>query len=402
MRRRRLPPLALAAGLSVFLLGTTGCGGDGASISAASQRTTPRPKPATECTRTLRAGLDLTRAISRAPGGAVICLGGGSWSFDLDRVDKNEAVTVRSAAGARARIEHSLLTDSSNIRFQRLEFTGGVEMIGGTSHIDFLGNELTGRFGIRANGELESAGTRVTHVRIVGNAIHDVDYTGSQGTADGYGITAVNGVAHFTIADNTIESVAADYIQSASPVDFEVVGNTLLGPTLVGGHPQEHQDLWQIFGGGRNITFADNVARNTGTHESLLFQEGEFTDVVVENNLFDHDSRGYTCQLYQSAGLIFRYNTIVGSHWGCLLRDDPSLPPGSGYQVDHNVFADTEAGADFSTEGRAGDWGRYGYNVSTDRSASGPRSVRNWNPSWLSRASYLPRGLPFRAGYRAP
>ncbi len=196
--------------------------------------------------------------------------------------------------------------------------------------------------------------------------------------------------------------MAADYIQSASPVDFTVDGNTFLGPTLVDSHPQEHQDLWQIFGGGKNITFSDNVARNTGTHESLLFQEGSFSNVVVVNNLFDHDSRGYTCQIYQSTGLVFRDNTVVGSYWGCLFRDDPSGAPGSGYQIDHNVFADTEAGADLSAEGRAAGWGTYDYNVSSDSSADEPNSVRNWTPSWQDTVSYLPLGLPFTAGYRVP
>ena len=64
--------------------------------------------------------------------------------------------------------------------------------------------------------------------------------------------------------------------------------------------------------------------------------------MVIENNLFDHDSRGYTCQIYQSTGLVFRHNTIVGSRWGCLFRDLSSATPGSGYQVDHNVFVGTD------------------------------------------------------------
>jgi hypothetical protein len=121
---------------------------------------------------------------------------------------------------------------------------------------------------------------------------------------------------------------------------------------------------------------------------------------VIENNLFDHDSRGYTCQLYQSTGLVFRGNTVVGSHWGCLFRDLASGPPGSEYEVDHNIFAGTEAGADISEEDRAGGWGTYDYNVSSDSSAEGLNSVRNWSPSWLDTTSYMPQGLAFSAGYR--
>jgi hypothetical protein len=352
------------------------------------------------CSQTLAPGANLSSAISGAAAGTVICLDGGSWSFNLSSVNKSDYVTVQSSGDQVASLSYSILNNSRFLRFRDLKFTGGAEMIGASNHIEFLDNEFTGRFGIRANGDEASRGTNVTDVLIEGNYLHDLDYTGSQGPGDGYGITAVNGVERFTIAGNTIKSVAADYLQSASPVDFTVIGNTLLGPSLVGSHPQEHQDLWQIFGGGTNVTYSNNVARNTGTHESLLFQEGAFRNVVIENNLFDHDSRGYTCQLYQSTGLIFRNNTIIRSHWGCLFRDLASSGAGSGYQVDHNVFAETEASVDVSTEGRAGSWGTYDYNVSEDGSAGGSHSVRNWSPSWSDTTNYGPLGLPFAAGYR--
>jgi hypothetical protein len=352
------------------------------------------------CSQTLAPGANLSSAISGAAAGSVICLDGGSWSFNLSGVSKSDYVTVQSSGDQVASLSYSILNNSRFLRFRDLRFTGGAEMIGASNHIEFLDNELSGRFGIRANGDEASRGTNVTDVLIEGNYLHDLDYTGSQGPADGYGITAVNGVERFTIAGNTIKSVAADYLQSASPVDFAVVDNTFLGPSLVSGHPQEHQDLWQIFGGGTNVTYSNNVARNTGTHESLLFQEGAFKNVKIENNLFDHDSRGYTCQLYQSTGLIFRNNTIVRSHWGCLFRDLASSGAGSGYQVDHNVFAETEASVDISTEGRAGSWGTYDYNVSEDGSAGGSHSVRNWSPSWSDTTNYGPLGLPFAAGYR--
>jgi hypothetical protein len=129
-----------------------------------------------------------------------------------------------------------------------------------------------------------------------------------------------------------------------------------------------------------------------------------FHNVVVENNLFDHDSRGYTCQILQSQGLVFRNNTIVGSHWGCIFRDLPapagSNQPGSGYEVDHNIFVGTKEGGAIATEGRAGSWGTYDYNVSDDGSAGGAHSVRNWTPTWSETTNYIPSGLPLAAGYR--
>jgi Right handed beta helix region len=392
---------SLGLGIHTFSVRATDGSGN-TDLSPATRGWTIDESGPGSCSQTLAPGANLSTAISNAAGGTVICLDGGSWAFNVSQASKPSPVIVRSADGTTASIGHSQITRSNNLRFHDLHFTGGVEMLGDTHHIEFHDNEFSGSFGIRANGEDASAGTAVTDVVIEGNYLHDLDYTGSQGTADGYGITVVNGVQRFVIANNTIKSVAADYIQSASPVDFTVDGNTFLGPTLVDSHPQEHQDLWQIFGGGKNVVFTDNVARNTGTHESLLFQEGSFSNVVIENNLFDHDSRGYTCQIYQSTGLVFRKNTIVGSHWGCLFRDDSGMAPGSGYQIDHNVFADTVASADLSAEGRASSWGIYDYNVSSDSSADGPNSVPNWTPSWQDTVEYEPLGLHFTAGYRAP
>jgi len=352
------------------------------------------------CTQTLSSGANLSTAISNASGGAVICLGSGSYGgVNVTKANKASMVTVKAAAGTNPSVGYSMLNQATNLRFQELKFTGGIEALGPASKLELIDNEFVGPFGFHANGQAQSNHTEVTDVKIEGNYMHDLDYTGTQGTANGYGVTASNGVSRFTIADNTIKSPASDYVQSASPNDFTVDGNTFLGPSLLGSHA-DHQDLWQIFGGGRNIRFTNNVARNTETQESLLFQEGAFSNVVVENNLFDHDSRGYTCQIYQSTGLVFRNNTIVGSHWGCLFRDLSSSSAGSGYQVDHNIFVGTQEGSDISTEGRASGWGTYDYNVSEDGSASGSHSVKNWAPSWVDTTSYVPKNLSIAAGYR--
>jgi hypothetical protein len=351
------------------------------------------------CTQTLSSGANLSTAISSASGGAVICLNSGSYSVNVTKANKSSMVTIQPAAGASPTLGYSMLNQATNLRFQDLKFTGGIEALGPASKLQFVGNEFVGPFGFHGNGQEQSNGTEVTDVLFDGNYLHDLDYSGNQGTANGYGLTASNGVSRFTVTNNTIKSTASDYLQFASPNTVTIDHNTFLGPSLLGSH-QDHQDLVQIFGGGKNVTFTNNVARNTETQESLLFQEGAFSNVVIENNLFDHDSRGYTCQLYQSSGMIFRNNTVVGSHWGCLFRDLASSAAGSGYQIDHNVFTNTAEGNDISTEGRAGSWGVYDYNVSKDGSASGSHSVRNWSPSWSDTTNYTPLGLPFAAGYR--
>ena len=392
---------SLAVGAHTFSVRATDTAGNTDATPATRSWNILDPKTLKPCTETLSGG-SLSSAISGAPAGAVLCLDGGSWSFTVSGVHKSSPVTVRPADGTTALIRHSLATKSSNLWFQGLNFTGGVELIGATDHIELLDNDFSGEFGIRANGEDASLHTAVTDVTIEGNTLHDLDFTGSEGVAGGYGMTLVNGVERFTIRDNTIESVANDYIQSASPVGFTVDGNTFLGPSLRYSHSSVHQDLWQIFGGGGDIVFTNNIARNTGTNESLLFQEGAFHNVQVENNLFVNDSDGYTCKIYQQQGFVFRDNTIVDSHWGCLFQYRTTEPAGSGYEVNHNIFVGTEDNPGISTESGVSHWGTFDYNVSDDGSADEPHSVPNWHPEWVDTTSYSPKGLPFAAGYSVP
>ncbi len=383
---------SVAVGSHTFSVkATDGAGNADASPATRSWTVQSESSGGGNCTQTLSSGANIASAISGAPAGAVICLGGGSGSVSLSGVHKSN-VTLKGPGT----LSHSLVKQSSGVRFSNLHFTGGLELIGATDDIQILDNEFSGEFGVRANGEDAHFGTDVTNVLIEGNYLHDLDFSGEEGTAGGYGMTLVNGVEHFTIRDNTIKSVGNDYIQSASPVDFTVEGNTFLGPSLRYSHANVHQDLWQIFGGGREIAFTDNVARDTGTHESLLFQTGTFNEVRVENNLFDNDSDGYTCQIYPVQGLIFRDNTIVDSHWGCLFRTEGGT--GTDYAIDHNVFVDTEENSDLSAPPSG--WGTYDYNVSSDGSAGGTHSVRNWSPSWADSVNFVPQGLPIEAGYR--
>jgi nitrous oxidase accessory protein NosD len=366
----------------------------------------PKPAP-TACTQTLAAGTNLSAALASAAPGAVLCLHGGNYpgaQIPAAATSKASYVTLKPVPGESPVVTGELaFDDARHLRLQGLAFKGGIAFAPAASHVELVGNDLTGPAGIFFFGDSRE-GEGISSVLIQDNYIHDIAYTGSQEVYRGYGIKSIGTQDGFTVKGNTIKSVAADYLQTDDANNWTVEGNTFLGPSLVGGHPQEHQDLWQVYAGGTNLKFTGNVARNTGTDQSLLFQmsypSSRFSNVVVTNNLFDHDSRGYTCQIYQSDGLVFRNNTVVGSRLGCLFRDDARFPDGSGYQVDHNVFAETDEGSDVGTEGDAGSWGAYDYNVSSDDSATGVHSVRDWTPSWASTDDYRPLGIPFAAGYR--
>ncbi len=352
-------------------------------------------------------GSDLESALADASPGSVLCLRGERYPgarIAAGATEKPGYVTLRAAPGESPVFAGELAFDGAEfLRLEGLAFREGLAFVPAASHVQVIDNDLSGPGGIFFFGDPREGG-RTEAVLIEGNDIHDIDYKGPQSTYGGYGIKSIGHQHGFTVRGNTIRSVAADYIQTDVADDWSVEGNTFLGPSRVAGHPQEHQDLWQVYASGTHMTFAGNVARHTGTGESLLFQmsypEDRFSDVTVRDNLFDHDTEGYTCQIYQAKGLVFRDNTIVGSRWGCLFHDDTGFPAGSGYAVDHNVFAETEDGSGLDVDEAVAHWGDFDYNVSSDGSVAGASSVPGWAPQWANTVDYRPLGLPFAAGYR--
>lgn len=397
-----LPVLLLAAALA-------GCGG-GDSTSATTATTVAEDKPQlAPCTTKIGPGADLAVALAKAHPGTVLCLREGKYAgAEIPAGDTDYAgfVTVQPAPGAHPAFSGEMVFEGArHLRLQGLAFRAGLAFTPEAEAVELIGNDVTGVGGIYFFGDADQGGSS-RGILIADNTIHDIDYTGPQDGFQGYGIKSV-GVQHgFVVRENTIQSVAADYIQTDVANDWTVEGNTFLGPTLVGTHPEEHQDLWQVYAGGKRMTFRDNVARHTGTAESLLFQLSypgdSFEDVTVENNLFDHDTAGFSTQIYQVDGLSFRDNTVVGSKFGSVFRRDDRYPPGSGYLVEANIVAETSAGSDYGIENGVENWGTFGGNVSSDDSAPGPVSVRNWKPEWGNTVDYPPLGLPIPAGFKPP
>ncbi len=282
------------------------------------------------------------------------------------------------------------------LRFQRLTVRGEISLVQAAHDIQLIGDDIGGSTcGVYLYARPPGA---IRNIAVEQSDIHDLDFTGAEGVCSGYGIEAVGGVDDVLIAHNTIAHVANDYIQLGGGSNWRVAHNLFLGPSLRFSHETVHQDLWQVFGGGSNLRFVDNTAHDTATQESLLFQLGTFHNVKIENNLFDHDSSGYSVQLFQIEGLTFTYNTFVGSHWGVIFRaDDPNTGPGRGYVVEHNIFGATSGGTPDVSEWRS--FGTYDYNVSQDGSASGRHSLRRWRAHWGGKAGVRPLCLPFAAGY---
>jgi hypothetical protein len=351
------------------------------------------------CSITLGPDQEVSRILSSAPTGAVICLRAGGYSaLKLTEVHPRGYVTLRSVNARSATIGGIEAQAVDHLRFESLTVRGPITIVQTAHDIQFLGDDI----GKSTCGIYMYAWSNniIQNITIEHNDIHDLDFVGPEGVCSGYAVQGVGSIEHVLVASNTIARVANDYLQLGSGSNWTVAHNLFLGPSLRNSHETVHQDLWQVFGGGSNLRFLDNIVRNTATQESLLFQLGVYHNVTIENNLFDHDSSGYSVQLFQIEGLTFTYNTFVGSHWGVLFRaDNPEAGPGRGYVVEHNIFGATSGGTPDVSETRS--FGAFDYNVSQDGSASGHHSLRHWRARWAGAPGQHPLCVSFAAGYHA-
>lgn len=284
----------------------------------------------------------IERALQVAPAGGRIVVRGGSYPpLRVEGFSRGATVSVQAVAGEGVSVASVRIADADHLRLQGLKVTAGFSVVGTDHDIEIVGNEIGDqRSGLFIYGE----GGGSTNIAIIGNSIHDIDYpeANSTGPADGYGIQMIGRVSNVRIAGNTIRSVVEDYIQGGGD-NLTVDHNTFLGPSRRHGHSEQvHSDLWQIFGSSSHVVFSNNVARDTGTQNGLLFQfsgpDRPHEDVRIVNNVFDNASDGTEMQIYNTNGLLIANNTAIGSKDGTLLRNDDQIAPGSGYRIVNNIF----------------------------------------------------------------
>ena len=147
---------------------------------------------------------------------------------------RSNHLTIRSTPPRAATIDGELSFDhAQHLRLEGLRLTGGIAFAPAATDIELIGNEITGPAGIFLFGDA-SLGGATRRVLIADNLIN-MSYTGSQATYNGYGIKSIGDQRDITVRDNTIQSVAADYIQTDVADEWDVEGNRFLGPSLAEG-----------------------------------------------------------------------------------------------------------------------------------------------------------------------
>jgi hypothetical protein len=395
-----------------------------------------------ECTTTVTPAMSASAvagAIVSADDGDTVCLSGGDYPFiHVVGAAHKAYVTVRPVGGATVTVEGMEVANSSFLRFEGLRMTEGFNMrdssTGASHDYQFIENTFESPlYGIVLFG----GSGPIKKVLIEGNYMHHVHLENPEvngkceaGYAQGQDVT-VDNAEGVTIVGNTFNEAAWHYLQGggSGPEGVTVEHNLFEGHVLMA---CSHLNLWQIWSGGENDTFKDNVAIGEGHGEKnglseeaatdgLIFENGagsaecstKIKNTVIENNLFVNAADSYELQIYTSEGTIIKNNTVVGSEYGtALLTEDCGA--GSNYTMTHNIDVENQAGSDFSFGSCTGTC-TFDYNVSQDTTANQAGSthyITNWSPQWTtttwnpttepkpSTGYYTPTGLSTEAGYQ--
>jgi len=405
----------------------------------------------------------LASAIAQASGGATVCLAGGHYgTVAVHEAKPGGWVTVRPRPGAVAVVAGMELADSSFLRFEGLHMSEGFNVVGSGEHLQWLGNVFEDpAYALTLYGEQSPIRAvlfahNYVHNATLGTLSSEAGEACSSGYSRGEDVV-VKYAEGVKIADNTFDEADEHYIQGASAgaAGMTVTHNLFEGYYKYG---CAHLNVWQIFAGGTNDTFSDNVVVGkgvkygvgpfaTGSEEAsgdgLEFENGPgsaecsagpMRNTVIENNLWVDGASAQPMQIFTTQGLVIRDNTVVRAGYGTWVLEgneeaqdgQPRCGPSTGVVLEGNIDVDSQqstSNEDFLVDG-AGPGMRCAHNVSSDRSAATirgceGRSRPHWRPRWREvrwdpfaltargerfprppRGYYVARGLPFAAGYQ--
>lgn len=408
------------------------------ATSSPTTTTTNTAPSAVACATTVNAiqsAAAIAQAIVEAPDGTAICMSDGSYPFlHVVGATHRSYVTIRPAAGATATVAGIEVANSSFLRFQGLRMTEGFNMrdtsTGASHDYQFIENTFADPlYGIVLYGDSKP----IKKVVIEKNYMHHVHLAEPEkegkcnaGYASGQDVT-IDYAEGVTITHNTFKQAEWHYIQGggAGPEGVIVEHNLFEGHIF---YPCSHLNVWQIWNGGTNDTFANNIVQGElgkpAVGIPLIFENGSagkeckvtMTNTTVTNNLFIDAAASYAAMIFTTKHLVFSHNTVVRSEYGTWLDRSTFCGAGKDLAVEHNVAVETKStGAPQRfVVGECSGVCKFDYNVSDDTTANvlgSKHYVTSWSPSWITTTwnpvreaappadYYLPRGLPFAAGY---
>jgi hypothetical protein len=235
---------------------------------------------------------------------------------------------------------------------------------------------------------------------------------------------------------DTASTDPGHYIESGGEDNMTVDNNAFLGPACsCAGSAGLHLNVMHLDGTSTNFQFDNNLIwHDDSIANTVLLQEGQFTDINIDNNLLVGDPVcmlsnpggcvSNTIEVYTPHGLMLKNNTIVNTPEGLYLG--PTCTNGC-FPLANTMTSEYNVVAPHASVGGAADYSVWDcastctadHNVTADDSANsvlgGTNDEINWTPTF-SDANWTPTqpwtappadyyqtgGLPFHAGYQGP
>ena len=380
------------------------------------------------CTRTLSVGSNIESALHSAAPGSVVCLAAGNWSDpNLSGIAPSSNVTLAAAPGATVNLASLTISGTSvskNLTVQGFHI-GGVTVISGTpGGLVFQYNTLENlpqdyAFYFYADGS--GNGFTQSGVKILYN---QMDYVGDCLTVAGSNSMEAN----FTFSHNVCGPHVADgdsassqpshYIEIGGVNGITADNNAFEGPMDANYiKAQLHNNVFHVFGSSSNVDFSNNILWHTESRaQTILIQEGQFSNVTVNNNLMVEDPGCFqntdcyteSMEIYAPHGMTVLNNTVLNSGLG--LRYGETCSNGCNSSGNNMTLESNIAGP---VSGQAQNYAIWScasactadHNVSADSSAPGSSATMNWGGNWQT-TSWTPNvGSPWSAppaGYYVP
>jgi hypothetical protein len=390
----------------------------------------PRARQAVTCTTTVAPGMSasaIAGAVVAASDGSTICMRAGRYpDLTITGAEHGSYVTIRPVPGERVIVPSWEIRNSAFLRFVGLtSVSEGWRVTDEIHDMQWIDNYFTGNRGLVLGAAMAAKRLLIEDNTFEKIKIPNEDCRVAPGVGQGQAITMeyADGV---TITHNKFKEVIWHYIQGGGgPGGAKVEYNLFEGP-MVGRRAEcTHLNVWQIFDGGENDTFSNNIVRGKPGRPAavtpILFEHGVpakdgpypcshlYTNIKLENNLFIDSAAAFVVQISNTDGLTYSRNTVVGGEYGVWLDRSDICGAGTDLTADRNIVVETQSvGAPQrfvlgECHGACG----FDYNVSDDTTAGALGSTHHvvrWAPSWATTANghagfYIASGLPFSAGY---
>jgi hypothetical protein len=386
------------------------------------------PGPAVSCTRTLGVGSNVETALQNASPGDVVCLAAGNWSDpNLSGIAPSSNITLAAAPGATVNLASLTIGGpgvSKNLTVQGFHIGGVSDITGTPGGLVFQYNTLENlpqNFAFYFYADGSGNGFTQTGVKILYN---QMDYVGDCLTvAGGEGMEANFTFSHNVcgphIADgDSTSSQPSHYIEIGGVSGVNAEDNAFEGPMDSNYiNAQLHNNVFHVFGDSDNVDFSNNILWHTESRaQTILIQEGSFSNVTVNNNLMVEDPgcfQNVNCytesmEIYAPHGMTASNNTVINSGLGLRYGETCSNgcnASGNNMTLENNIGGPVSGQAENFAIWDCASACTTDHNVSADGSAPGASSTMNWAGSWQTTMWTPNSGSPWSAppaGYYKP